>query len=267
MGPAPRRRGEGRGTRATSARVRAARRAGRSPRRRCLRSAGALLRAQSISYKNSDPLMAVRLHGSTWRTKPVRYLDSRNNVGHVGWQHPRVVRAVQIQQAQCNANSRYVHPRPSRRGCWSSSPVGFGTASSSSSTRERGQRPGAAACARPYRTPRRDRGRPRVPWAHGRHVELSRTNTSTRAARTTQRSGFTKTSALTCTAASTVTRPRRGSLRRRCGGGVPKSQRARAEVGSSFLHRIGYVRRRVILPPQGTWKSATPRFALAVEFV
>ena len=40
----------------------------------------------------------------------VRYLDSRNNVGHVGWRHPRVVRAVQIQQAQCNANSRCVHP-------------------------------------------------------------------------------------------------------------------------------------------------------------
>ena len=67
--------------------------------------------AQSISYKNTEPLMAMRLEMQfIVDDAGVRYLDSRNNVGHCGWAHPRVVTAVQKQQAKCNANSRYVHP-------------------------------------------------------------------------------------------------------------------------------------------------------------
>jgi len=40
-----------------------------------------------------------------------QFLDTRNNVGHVGWQHPHVVRAIQKQASLCNANSRYLHPK------------------------------------------------------------------------------------------------------------------------------------------------------------
>lgn len=67
--------------------------------------------AQSISYKNTEPLMAMHLEMQfIVDDAGVRYLDSRNNVGHCGWAHPRVVKAVQKQQAECNASSRYVHP-------------------------------------------------------------------------------------------------------------------------------------------------------------
>ena len=66
--------------------------------------------AQSVSYKNTSPLCVTRTNRQHVEDDAgVIYLDSRNNVGHVGWQHPRVVRAVQRQQARCNANSRYVH--------------------------------------------------------------------------------------------------------------------------------------------------------------
>ena len=67
--------------------------------------------AQSISYENADPLMAVRgdmqyIVDDEGR----RFLDTRNNVGHVGWQHPDVVGAVQRQAAMLNCNQRYLHP-------------------------------------------------------------------------------------------------------------------------------------------------------------
>ena len=39
-----------------------------------------------------------------------RYLDTVNNVAHVGHQHPRVVKAAQRQSAVLNTNSRYLHP-------------------------------------------------------------------------------------------------------------------------------------------------------------
>ena len=39
-----------------------------------------------------------------------RYLDTRNNVGHVGWQNSTVVEAIQNQIGLCNTNSRYLHP-------------------------------------------------------------------------------------------------------------------------------------------------------------
>ncbi len=73
--------------------------------------------AQSVSYLNTDPLMCLQARGQhVYDDRGVRYLDSRNNVGHVGWQHPRVVRAVQRQTALCNANSRYLHPVRARLG-------------------------------------------------------------------------------------------------------------------------------------------------------
>jgi 4-aminobutyrate aminotransferase-like enzyme len=62
----------------------------------------------SISYKN--PLKIVRgamqyLYGHDGRA----YLDTVNNVCHVGHCHPRVVKAAQEQIAVLNTNTRYLH--------------------------------------------------------------------------------------------------------------------------------------------------------------
>lgn len=62
----------------------------------------------SISYR--DPIKVVRGHGSyllddTGR----RYLDTVNNVAHVGHEHSRVVKAGQKQMAVLNTNTRYLH--------------------------------------------------------------------------------------------------------------------------------------------------------------
>ncbi len=62
----------------------------------------------SISYKK--PLHMVRgsgqyLYGTTGR----RYLDTVNNVAHVGHEHPRVVEAAKRQIAVLNTNTRYLH--------------------------------------------------------------------------------------------------------------------------------------------------------------
>jgi len=62
----------------------------------------------SISYK--DPIKMVRGYGAyllddTGR----RYLDTVNNVAHVGHEHPRVVTAGQRQMAVLNTNTRYLH--------------------------------------------------------------------------------------------------------------------------------------------------------------
>jgi len=62
----------------------------------------------SISYKK--PLHIVRgfkqyLYDTTGR----RYLDTCNNVAHVGHQHPRVVKAAQRQAGLLNTNTRYLH--------------------------------------------------------------------------------------------------------------------------------------------------------------
>ena len=68
--------------------------------------------AQSISYQNTEPLMALQTSMQyVIDDQGTKFLDSRNNVGHVGWQHPQVVRAIQEQTALCNANSRYLHPK------------------------------------------------------------------------------------------------------------------------------------------------------------
>src|SRR5690606_39803820 len=62
----------------------------------------------SLSYKN--PLKMERGSGvylidNTGR----KYLDTVNNVAHVGHEHPRVVKAGQEQMAVLNTNSRYLH--------------------------------------------------------------------------------------------------------------------------------------------------------------
>ena len=63
----------------------------------------------SISY--TEPLYMQRgvgayLYDHTGR----RYLDTVNNVAHLGHEHPRVVRAGQRQMAVLNTNTRYLHP-------------------------------------------------------------------------------------------------------------------------------------------------------------
>ncbi|WP_116124687.1 aminotransferase class III-fold pyridoxal phosphate-dependent enzyme [Lewinella sp. IMCC34183] len=63
----------------------------------------------SVSY--ASPLQVLRgagqyLYDATGR----RYLDTVNNVAHVGHEHPRVVEAISRQSAVLNTNSRYLHP-------------------------------------------------------------------------------------------------------------------------------------------------------------
>ena len=68
--------------------------------------------AQSISYENSDALMAIRGEMQyIYDEKGIAYLDTRNNVGHVGWQNPKWCKAVQEQLETFNGNSRYLHPK------------------------------------------------------------------------------------------------------------------------------------------------------------
>lgn len=70
--------------------------------------------AVSVSYSNTDPLMIVggrgsKLHDSSGRT----FLDTRNNVCHVGHVNSNVSKAVQRQVATLNTNTRYLHPNAS----------------------------------------------------------------------------------------------------------------------------------------------------------
>ena len=72
----------------------------------------------SVSYKrmnNNDftngPLMITRGDGCyLMDEQDTAYLDTRNNVAHVGHCHPVVVQAVQEQVGQLNTNTRYLHP-------------------------------------------------------------------------------------------------------------------------------------------------------------
>lgn len=67
--------------------------------------------AQSISYENSNPLMMVKASGVYMVDEAgTRYLDTRNNVCHVGHCHPHVAEAVAKQVATVNTNTRYLHP-------------------------------------------------------------------------------------------------------------------------------------------------------------
>ena len=64
----------------------------------------------SLSY--AEPIAMVRgykqhLYDQSGR----RYLDTCNNVPHVGHQHPRIVRAAQKQMALLNTNTRYLYPQ------------------------------------------------------------------------------------------------------------------------------------------------------------
>lgn len=62
----------------------------------------------SISYKK--PLHMVRGYMQyLYDTSGRRYLDTVNNVPHVGHQHPRVVKAAQQQMGLLNTNTRYLH--------------------------------------------------------------------------------------------------------------------------------------------------------------
>ncbi len=65
----------------------------------------------SVSYANSGPLMIIRGEGSRLIDESGRsYLDTRNNVAHVGHEHPKVVKAIQNQVQMLNTNTRYLHP-------------------------------------------------------------------------------------------------------------------------------------------------------------
>ena len=67
--------------------------------------------AQSISYANTDPLLIVKGSGARLVDEAGRsFLDTRNNVCHVGHAHPSVAAAVSDQVAQLNTNTRYLHP-------------------------------------------------------------------------------------------------------------------------------------------------------------
>jgi len=72
-------------------------------------------RSLSLSYENTTPLLPIRACGSKIFSldngkDEVGYLDTRNNVPHVGHNHPVVVKAAAAQLAQMNTNSRYLHP-------------------------------------------------------------------------------------------------------------------------------------------------------------
>lgn len=67
--------------------------------------------SQSVSYSNTDPLLIIRGEGSKlYDEKGIEYLDTRNNVGHVGHSHPKVVEAIARQACAINTNTRYLHP-------------------------------------------------------------------------------------------------------------------------------------------------------------
>ncbi|NOY36219.1 MAG: aminotransferase class III-fold pyridoxal phosphate-dependent enzyme [Chlorobi bacterium] len=67
----------------------------------------------SISYRH--PLHIVRGQMQyLLDNKGRRYLDTVNNVAHVGHEHPRVVKAAQRQIAVLNTNTRYLHENPVR---------------------------------------------------------------------------------------------------------------------------------------------------------
>jgi len=65
---------------------------------------------KSLSLSYEEPLLMVRGDGAYLIDHlGRRYLDTVNNVAHVGHEHPRVVRAGQQQMAVLNTNTRYLH--------------------------------------------------------------------------------------------------------------------------------------------------------------
>ncbi|MFT6808766.1 MAG: 4-aminobutyrate aminotransferase-like enzyme/Ser/Thr protein kinase RdoA (MazF antagonist) [Saprospiraceae bacterium] len=64
----------------------------------------------SLSISYDRPLHMVRGYGQyLYDINGRRYLDTVNNVAHVGHEHPRVVSAAQQQMALLNTNTRYLH--------------------------------------------------------------------------------------------------------------------------------------------------------------
>lgn len=65
----------------------------------------------TVAYANSGGLMITRGMGSRLYDEMGRcYLDTRNNVCHVGHCHPAVAAAVSEQVSTLNTNTRYLHP-------------------------------------------------------------------------------------------------------------------------------------------------------------
>jgi len=65
---------------------------------------------KSLSLSYNKPLKIVRGDGAFLIDNTGRkYLDTVNNVAHVGHEHPRVVKAGQNQMAILNTNTRYLH--------------------------------------------------------------------------------------------------------------------------------------------------------------
>lgn len=65
---------------------------------------------KSLSISYDKPLHMVRGQGQfLLDTTGRKYLDTVNNVAHVGHEHPRVVRAGQNQSGLLNTNTRYLH--------------------------------------------------------------------------------------------------------------------------------------------------------------
>lgn len=65
---------------------------------------------KSLSLQYQEPLHIVRGHGAYLIDQNgQKYLDTVNNVAHVGHEHPRVVKAGQQQMAVLNTNTRYLH--------------------------------------------------------------------------------------------------------------------------------------------------------------
>lgn len=70
-------------------------------------------RGMSLQYRT--PLHIVRGSGVFLVDQNGRhYLDMVNNVAHVGHEHPRVVKAGQLQMGQLNTNTRYLHENITR---------------------------------------------------------------------------------------------------------------------------------------------------------
>lgn len=67
---------------------------------------------KSLSLSYEQPLKILRGEGAYLiDDSGRRYLDTVNNVAHVGHEHPRVVKAGQEQLSVLNTNTRYLHPK------------------------------------------------------------------------------------------------------------------------------------------------------------
>ena len=69
-------------------------------------------KSQSISYENTDPLLIVRGEGAyLYDENDNKYLDTRNNVCHVGHQNETVVKGnVLIQNIRLFSDMLDTHP-------------------------------------------------------------------------------------------------------------------------------------------------------------